>query len=190
MSVDMTAVFLYSWWKLQCWLKAPEICLLSLWSVSSSDVYWHESGRCHSLSFILIFFLLFYLSRFSFCVNVSHTLFLSFSCDHWLALKNLNLLDLKWIPVNCARHGLSPRFLNFPSSAWGVFWCISINIVMFSSIACGKEGTEARITKIGKERGNSCWENEEISVAPSSPCVHIQFLSSHRERHLWSKYVS
>ena len=30
---------------------------LSLWSVRSSDVYRHESGRCHSLPFILKYFL-------------------------------------------------------------------------------------------------------------------------------------
>jgi hypothetical protein len=40
--------------------------LLSLRSFSSSDVYRRESGRCHSLPFILKYFLLFYLSWFSF----------------------------------------------------------------------------------------------------------------------------
>ena len=42
---------------------------LSSWSVCSSDVYRHEAGRCRSLSFILIYFLSFYLSRFSFYIN-------------------------------------------------------------------------------------------------------------------------
>ena len=40
----------------QCWLKALEIYPISLGSVCFSNVYRHESGRCHSLSFILIYF--------------------------------------------------------------------------------------------------------------------------------------
>ena len=38
--------------------------------VCSDYVYRHESGRCHSLPFFLIYFLSFYLSRFSFCTNL------------------------------------------------------------------------------------------------------------------------
>ena len=43
---------------------------LSLWSVCSSNVYWREAGRCSSFSFILKYFLSFYLSRFSFYINI------------------------------------------------------------------------------------------------------------------------
>ena len=38
--------------------------------LSALAVYRHESGRCCSLSFILIDFLSFYLSRFSFYINI------------------------------------------------------------------------------------------------------------------------
>ena len=55
MSVGITgAVYLYSWWKPQCWLKVLEIHPLWVLYFCSSDVYRHESGRCRSLSFILM----------------------------------------------------------------------------------------------------------------------------------------
>jgi len=43
---------------------------LSSSSVCSNDVYRHESGKCRSLSFTLIYFLSFYHSRFSFYINI------------------------------------------------------------------------------------------------------------------------
>ena len=51
-------------WKL--WLLP-----LSSWAVCSSDVYRRESGECHSLPFFLKYFLLFYLSRFSFYIIIT-----------------------------------------------------------------------------------------------------------------------
>ena len=43
--------------------------LLSSRPALSSDVYWQYPGRCRSLSFLLIYFLSFYLSRYSFYRN-------------------------------------------------------------------------------------------------------------------------
>ena len=63
-------ICVYSWWKPQCWLKAPKIYPLLSWSVCSSDAYRHKSGRCRSFSFILIYFLSFNLSRFSFYIKI------------------------------------------------------------------------------------------------------------------------
>ena len=45
--------------------------------VCCSNVYRRESGRCHSLSFMLIYFLTFYLSRFSFHIDILTQLILT-----------------------------------------------------------------------------------------------------------------
>ena len=44
--------------------------MFSLGSLRYSDVYIHESGRCHTLSFFLTF-LSFYLFMFSFYININ-----------------------------------------------------------------------------------------------------------------------
>ena len=50
------SVYIYSWWKSQCWLKALEIYPLSSWSVCFNEMYRHQSGRCHSISLISKYF--------------------------------------------------------------------------------------------------------------------------------------
>ena len=52
---------LFSWWRLQCRLKATIFYNFSSWSTNSKDVYWQLPGRCRSLSFLLIYFLCFVL---------------------------------------------------------------------------------------------------------------------------------
>ena len=76
------------WWKSQYWLKAPETYPLSLWSVCSSDLYRHESGRCYSLSFILIYILSFYL-YFYINRNISYWIKESCVCANKLIINSL-----------------------------------------------------------------------------------------------------
>ena len=66
----LSSVFIFSWWKPQFWLKAPINYLFSSSSVHSSDVYGKYPGKCRSISFFLTYFLSFYLSRFSFYINI------------------------------------------------------------------------------------------------------------------------
>jgi hypothetical protein len=47
--------------------------VISLLSICYADIHRHESGRCLTLPFILIyFFLSFHLSKFSVCINIYH----------------------------------------------------------------------------------------------------------------------
>ena len=59
---------LFSWWKPQCWLKAPVFDLFSSWSV-----YGQQPGRCRSPSFFLTYFYHFTFPGFPFiliqCTN-------------------------------------------------------------------------------------------------------------------------
>ena len=70
-----------SWWKPQCWLKAPIIYLLSSWSVCSSDVYRQQSGKCRSLFFILTnFFIILGFSLYIYICNFKSWLVIHI---HW-----------------------------------------------------------------------------------------------------------
>ena len=65
-------VYVYSWWKLQCWLKASYIFIFSLGSLRYCDVYRYESCKCHSLPFFLTFFYYFTFPGFPFMSMIGH----------------------------------------------------------------------------------------------------------------------
>ena len=77
MSTVSCQIFLFSWWRSQCRLKATSSYHFSSSSLDSSDVYSQLPGRRRSLSFFLTYFLSFYLSRFYFYFN--NYLFWSFT---------------------------------------------------------------------------------------------------------------
>ena len=63
-------LYFYTWWKPQCWLKAPGLNVFTLIFLCCADVYRYESGRCCTLLPFLTYFLSFHLSRFSFYINI------------------------------------------------------------------------------------------------------------------------
>ena len=54
---DELWVYIYSWWKPQCWFKAPDISSIFKGFFCSSDVYTCESGTFRSLPFFLTIFI-------------------------------------------------------------------------------------------------------------------------------------
>ena len=61
-------VYVYSWWKPQCWLKALYF-IFSVGSFRFCDFYRCELGRCCTFPFLLTF-LSFHLSKFSIDINI------------------------------------------------------------------------------------------------------------------------
>ena len=68
---------------------------LSSWSVCSSDVYRHETGKCHSLSFILINFLSYIQVRDVLCYKLIPTIYKTSLLQNSLKIiRNFNLSAL------------------------------------------------------------------------------------------------
>ena len=119
-----SSVYFYSWWKPQCWLKAPGLSVFTLNFLCSVAIYRHDSGRCHTLlPFLTYIFLSFHLFRFSFYIEkftemiliweITKIILRKVSCqtNGRGLLSDLHKKKIKWNQFYDAAHWSIPEFL-------------------------------------------------------------------------------
>ena len=129
--LSSVVVYVYNWWKPQCWLKALYL-IFSPGSLHSSNVYRHESDRCRTLPFFLTFFY--------------HFNFLGFPFILMSLLIKKDFCDFQNISVNllCVYVYLSS----------GNLFIFSVSVSSFLSHFCVIRTSVFSLSNIGKKHKN------------------------------------